>query len=83
MGPLKHIHTNRWYFILSRCFCVIPFSVMDTPMAATCPGNMNDCLITIGGGGGLNELNVVALLCCFPSNNSKTPISVLLFFWFQ
>ena len=62
--------------LLMICLWVSPFSVSVAWMAVTCALRMYDWRCTMGGGGGANELNAEALLCCRPSYSSMTATSV-------
>ena len=54
----------------------MPFSVIVAAIADIWPGNMYDCLMTMGRGGGSSEEKAVALLCLDPSYNSRTANSI-------
>ena len=67
---------NHFLIIVPIIFLlVIPFSVSVEAIVYNGMGKMNDCLITSGCAGAVNDENDVALLCSFPSNISRTAIS--------
>ena len=63
------------------CLVVIAFSVFVSASEVTNEGsNMYDCLSTSGETLFVRDENAVALLCVFPSNNSKLKIIIMQYY---